>query len=300
MIVEEKNKISYVIPAYNSEATLSETVDSIFDTNFEQGDEVIIVNDFSTDNTSSVADELSKKYFPNIKIIKNSENKGCPASRNVGIREAKNDYIFSLDSDNVLSKNSVLELKNKLLEKKADVATFGEARFFVNDINKITHKWIFKRGWFTLEDLFSGHFNPGPLGNYLFTKKSWEKVGGFSELEKGLHEGWIFTFKQLVFKSKIYINNSFYFHRYGHQSLTVREYKKNNIEEQILKSALYKYMDIFDENDQKYIKENTPQWFKLLNKRPVRIKLLNIGKNGKLHRTLYGIYYSIIKILNNL
>lgn len=299
--MKEKTHITFVIPTYNSETTIEETVNSIFSTNFIEGDEVIIVEDCSTDSTLPVIEKLSKKYSPNIKIIKNSENKGCPASRNVGINEAKNEYIFSFDSDNVLSKNSAQKLKRELIENKADVATFGEAHFFVESPKKITHKWIFKKGWFTLEDLFSGNLSPAPIGNYLFTKKSWEKVGGFSELEKGLHEAWIFTFKQLLENSKIYISDSgFYYHRYGHESLTIREYKKDNVEINILNTTLRDKMNIFEEEDKVYIKENTPTWIHNLNNKPIKLKSRKYGKNGKLKRTFYGIYRSILKKIKNI
>ena len=45
------SKISFIIPAYNCADTLVESIESIFDGNFEDGDEVIIVNDASTDKT---------------------------------------------------------------------------------------------------------------------------------------------------------------------------------------------------------------------------------------------------------
>lgn len=291
--------ISFIIPAYNCQETLEESVDSIFNENFIPGDEVIIVNDCSTDSTSKIITKVCNKYQPNIKSITNEENKGCPASRNIGIKASKNDLILSLDSDNVLLKNSINGLREKLEEMDADIITFGEVLFFPKNTDKITHKWIFKKGWFILADLFAGNFNPGPIGNYMFTKKSWEKVGGFSELGKGLHEAWIFTFKQLLLESKMFIDNKgFYFHRYGHPSLTIREYSKNNVEEQILKSVLSNNMDIFEEEDRKYIEQNTPMWINKLNKKPIKLKLVNVGKNGKLHRTIYGICRSILKKIN--
>lgn len=296
-LTPEKN-ISFVIPAFNSALTIKETVDSVFDTNFTQGDEVIIVEDHSTDNTLSIIQELSRIYSPNIRIIRNQENKGCPVSRNIGIKEAKNEYIFSLDSDNVLSKNSISALKETLISSNADIATFGEIHFFTDMKQKITHKWIYKKEWFTLEDLFSGNLSPAPVGNYMFTKKAWEKVAGFSELEKGLHEAWIFTFKQLIAGSKIFIDNKgFYYHRYGHESLTIREYKKDNVEKSILQSALANNMDIFEESEKEYISINTPQWIHKLNKRPIKLNSAKKGRNGKLHRTLYGIGCSVLKKL---
>ncbi|MEY2701670.1 MAG: hypothetical protein RLY43_303 [Bacteroidota bacterium] len=290
--------ISFVIPAYNCVNTLEETVNSIFLDNFEEGDEIIIVDDASTDETPSLIKKLIETYKPHIKVLENKENKGCPATRNVGIREAQNPYILSLDSDNVLEKNSIKILRDKITETHSDIVTFGEIHFFNKTKEHTTHAWIFKKGLFTLSDLFAGNYNPGPVGNYLFTKEGWNRVNGFSELEKGLHEAWIFTFKQLISGSKIYICESgFYHHRYGHESLTIREYKRELVEKNILTQALKENLDIFDLNTQKYIEENTPQWIHSLNKKPLKIIGSEYGINGKLKRTWYGIYNSLRKKL---
>lgn len=289
--------ISFVIPAYNSQETIRETVDSIFDGNFTIGDEIIIVNDCSSDDTLTVLKDLSKKY--DLKILNNIKNIGCPATRNVGIKEAKNKLIFSLDSDNILSKNSVLDIKKCLLEQKADITSFGSVNFFNKDKSKVTHKWVFKNGWFNLSDIFAGNINPAPLGNYLFTKDSWQKVGGFSELGKGLHEAWIFTFKQLLSGSKFFVSNkNYYYHRYGHESLTIREYK-NNTEKEILRSVIFDKLNMFEPNDAQYIEKNNPFWIHDMNKRPIKLNGKEIGKNGKISRTCLGYINYINKKIKN-
>jgi len=205
---EKDPKISFVIPAYNCADTLEESVESIFNGNFEDGDEVIIVNDASTDNTESVIDKLKSKH-PLIVTINNSENKGCPASRNVGIRATKNSLIFNLDSDNILVHNSIPKLKKYLIEQAAEVAAFGEYHYFIDNTAKITHKWICKPGTMSLADFLSGHINPGPGGNFLYTKKSWDKIGGYWEYGSGLHEAWGFTLKQLANGAKFVVPQDF-------------------------------------------------------------------------------------------
>ena len=57
---DEKNNISFIMPAYNCADTIEESVDSIFNGNFTDGDELIIVNDGSTDNTEKVLDKSFK------------------------------------------------------------------------------------------------------------------------------------------------------------------------------------------------------------------------------------------------
>ena len=83
--MDNNPKISFIIPAYNCADTIVESVESIFKGNFEDGDEVIIVNDASTDKTSQIINSLQKKY-PTIKELSHNINKGSAAAgRNTGI-----------------------------------------------------------------------------------------------------------------------------------------------------------------------------------------------------------------------
>lgn len=283
------NKISFVIPAYNSEDTLFEAVDSIFNGNFEQGDEVIIVNDASTDNTKGIAESIIKKYGSSVRLINNEQNKGCPASRNVGIKESKNDLIFNLDSDNVLYPESINKLKIALIEQNADVSSFQEYHYFKSDDKKITHKWICKDGVMTLSDFFSGLINPGPGGNFLYKKDFWQKIGGYWEYGKGLHEAWGFSLKLLINGAKfIVVPETSYLHRYSHQSLFVRENSRTGESIRVTNKFIEPALGLFDEETQKYIKM-TPNWFDLMGKTPLKLKNEPIGKNGKM------VYTSLIK-----
>jgi glycosyltransferase involved in cell wall biosynthesis len=275
-----KKSISFVIPAYNCFTTIVESVESILNNNFYEGDEIIIVNDCSTDNTSEVLGEIKKEY-PFIIIINNGKNKGCPASRNVGIKVAKNSLIFNLDSDDVLFSGSVKKLRDYMILYNADMAAFGSMYFFKKNIKNITHKWIFKEGIFTLADFLSGPIVPG--GNYLYTKKSWERIGGYWEYGKGLHEFWGFTLKQLACGAKFAIMpNSFYYHRHGTgRSLFIEESKITNgnfLTTKMIKPFLY----LIENEDVKYImsREGRMSWFSNLYKIPIRVKGEKKGRTG--------------------
>ena len=94
--------VSVVIPAYNAEKTLEKAVQSILDQTV-QVETIIIVNDGSKDRTQEIADNLKEKAqsfndSPEIKVI-SIENSGASHARNVGIKEAKTEYIAFLDSD---------------------------------------------------------------------------------------------------------------------------------------------------------------------------------------------------------
>ena len=86
-------KFSVIIPVYNREALIRETLDSVFAQTYDDY-EVIVVDDGSTDDTVSVLEE----YADRITILQ-QENQGPGAARNTGIRQACGEYVAFLDSD---------------------------------------------------------------------------------------------------------------------------------------------------------------------------------------------------------
>ena len=113
-----KHKFSLIIPAYNVEKYIKKCLDSVLNqtyTNYE----IIIINDGSTDNTSKILE--SYKSNKKIKII-NQENKGLSRARNLGVSNAKGDYILFIDSDDFIEKE-LLEILNKTI-KDEDLIRF--------------------------------------------------------------------------------------------------------------------------------------------------------------------------------
>jgi len=272
--------ISFVMPAFNCEDTIDESVNSIMKSNFQQGDELIIVNDGSYDKTGLKIDRLSKKY-KNIQIVRNGENLGCPASRNIGISLANNPLIFNLDADDILEKNSVEKLKTYILDNNADIAAFSENWFFKQNIRNITHKWINPSGIYSLSDFLAGPITPG--GNCLYTKKSWKKVGKYWEYGKGLHEYWGFFLKQLANGSKMVIlENSHYFHRIGKKSLFARENVSKEISNKMASKMISPFLDLVNDSDADYLKSKSGKisWLSNLKTHPIKIKNKPIGKTG--------------------
>lgn len=91
-------KVSIIIPLYNREKFITRAVVSCI--YLPQTGEIIIVDDGSTDNSLNIALELARKY-PNVKVIQHPDKKnhGRSAARNLGIKNAKYEYISFLDSD---------------------------------------------------------------------------------------------------------------------------------------------------------------------------------------------------------
>ena len=96
------NCISYIVPTYNGQNYIRKTIASIHNGNFECGDEVIIIDDHSNDETINIAKELLKDQKID-KLILLEKNIGEGLAKNTAIKKIKNNYFFCLDQDNLLA-----------------------------------------------------------------------------------------------------------------------------------------------------------------------------------------------------
>lgn len=276
----EKCPVSFFIPAYNCEKTLEESVQSIMEGNYSEGDELVIVNDGSTDGTESIIDRLTLRY-PGIRKINHVRNKGGSAARNTAIENTRHENLFCLDSDNLLVPGSISKLREFMLATGADAATFGEVHYFLSNKANVTHKWVYKEET-TLADCLGDYMVPGASGNYLFTKESWRRAGGYPEFAGAL-DTWGFGFRQLATGSKMLsLPGSYYLHRYGHESYWVRENKKGKISLVTLQ-ILIPYLNLLEEADVDYMmsREGRYNWYSNIKNRPIRLKTGVSGGGGK-------------------
>ena len=88
-------RVSTIIPTYNNEATLAKAIDSVLAQHVD-GQEIIVVNDGSTDRTHAIA----AGYEERIRLIE-QPNRGFNRSRNAAIRIARGEYVAFLDADDI-------------------------------------------------------------------------------------------------------------------------------------------------------------------------------------------------------
>ena len=103
--------ISVIIPFFNAEAHLNKCLKSLMEQDISEPFEILLINDCSTDNSLEVIENFN---FPNIKIFALEKNSGPSAARNKGIEKAKGEYLFFLDAD-----DSILKETLNILFKKA-------------------------------------------------------------------------------------------------------------------------------------------------------------------------------------
>lgn len=120
------NKISIIIPIYNSQSTILATLKSLA-TQQKLIHEIIIINDGSTDKSLSIIETYFKKHFIDIKkkIINHSKSIGLSTSYNEGISKSKGNLIITLHSDIFLKKNAI-SLLTAPFTKKDVVASYHQ------------------------------------------------------------------------------------------------------------------------------------------------------------------------------
>ena len=126
-VMQKKLTVSVVIPAYNCESTIRQTIESCFAQTLPCH-EIIVVDDGSTDSTAKVLLEFGNT----IRVI-HQENRGLAAARNLGISRASGDYIAWLDADDLAEpprfeiQSRVLERYRQLILVHSEFTAFGAA-----------------------------------------------------------------------------------------------------------------------------------------------------------------------------
>lgn len=126
-----KIKVSIIIPVYNTEKYIRQTVESIMSQTLKEL-EIIIINDGSTDESMKIVEELA--LHDNRIQTYSQANQGVSVARNKGIAHAQGEYLYFLDSDDLLDADALEMCYYKCEEEELDFVffdahTFGEDGF---------------------------------------------------------------------------------------------------------------------------------------------------------------------------
>ena len=98
-------KVSIVLPTYNGEKFIKESIESVLNQTFEDW-ELIIVDDCSTDGTLEIIKEYLKKDY-RIHLIHNETNRKLPLSLNIGFRKSMGEYLTWTSDDNIYHADAI-------------------------------------------------------------------------------------------------------------------------------------------------------------------------------------------------
>lgn len=127
--------LSIIIPCYNCSSTIIRTLESIPQTS-DIGIEVILIDDYSTDNTIDVIKEfaISNEW---VRLIALDSNHGPANARNVGIEASTGRYLAFIDSDDTVSSDYLKMVRDAVLSSQADLLSIGISRVFGSTVTPI-------------------------------------------------------------------------------------------------------------------------------------------------------------------
>jgi len=128
--------LSIIIPVYNAQDYIVDTVNSVL-YNMPSNVEIIIINDGSTDNSVSLIKKEFSEYIELETILFiDQDNAGVSCARNVGINKSRGEYITFVDADDLLADNYYDVIFPVLTQYTPDIIEFGCTKFVkTEDIN---------------------------------------------------------------------------------------------------------------------------------------------------------------------
>jgi len=214
--MSDKPLVSCIITFLNAEEFVREAIESVLGQTHENL-ELLLVDDGSTDDSTPIALRYAERFPEKVRYLEHAghENRGAAASRNLGMGEAKGEYIALLDSDDVW-------LEHKLEEQVGILALHPEAGMVYGQ-SQYWHSWTRKPEDAHRDQVpklgvqFDTLFEPPtlstlvyPLGpatapcpsDLLLRREAVERVGGFEEAFRGMYQ----LYDDQTFLAKVYLN----------------------------------------------------------------------------------------------
>lgn len=158
--------VSIITPCYNSQDYISETINSVLNQTYTNW-ELIIVDDYSQDNSTSIIKKFQKENSK-ITLIENSNNLGAAYTRNKATEVANGDYIAFLDSDDLWKPNK-LEFQLEFMLKNNTDVSFSSYEL-IDEAGKPLNKMVKSLPELTLEKLLKSNYIGNLTGIYNASK----------------------------------------------------------------------------------------------------------------------------------
>ena len=189
---EKKYSLSVIIPNYNKVQYLNKCIESVINQTLKP-DEIIIVDDCSTDGSQILISGLKEKYDI-IKSIYLDKNAGVSNARNVGLNAASSEYVSFLDSDDYYYADYKLEKEMALIKeydmKGQDIVSYS-AMVIVSEYDNPLYIPVLKKPWYLNGNIFVQFVSRIKTEtiprDYIVKKSVIEEVGAYS-FPKNLYE----------------------------------------------------------------------------------------------------------------
>lgn len=280
-------KYSFIVPVYNTEKYLKKCLDSLVNQTYKDF-EIIVVNDGSTDKSSSIISKYQKKY-KNIIVI-DKENEGLSMARNRGVQKSSGKYIIFVDSDDYVSNKLLEEVDKKIDDSdilRFQIATEDEGYTKINEYHEEGFESMC--GYDAFKYLSSYHFVE-PAWCYVI-RKNYYIENKFS-FKKGVYHEDFGLIPYVIYKARkvksIDFIGYYYIQRNG-SIMNNNDYKKT-VKKAFDMLEQYKTMRLFAKNINR--KNNLDDYFLSYISNSVIVKARELKKDEK------KLYINELKKLN--
>ena len=324
-------KVSIIVPVYNVEEYLRECVDSLLGQTLKNI-EILLIDDGSTDSSGAICDRYASEYS-NVRVI-HKTNGGQGAARNLGLSQTKGEYVYYMDSDDILELNALNVLYCEAEKNNLDVIMFSaecfgdspEINYNPDEYKRTKHLHEVKNG----EELFANLYNVREYYCSIpmrFFNRKYLIENEFVFPEHIIHEDEIFGFFSLIkAKRAKCIPDRFYKRRYRKGSTMTGKRAYNSavgylytwekilvfctdaeskskssylkFARELFKIARKMYYEVFDDIEKKQFNMYRTELRKTLHKKNIK------PEKGELfflvNPFFYGVYRNIINKKNNL
>jgi glycosyltransferase involved in cell wall biosynthesis len=189
-----RKTVSAIIPVFNGQDTIAAAIDSALAQEFGGELEVIVVNDGSTDGTSSVLEA----YRGRVKVL-DQVNGGPAAARNSGVRASHGEYVAFLDADDIWMPGKIAKTLAALDSDSGAAIVYTNASIIAANGERLgtTYTPQAETRAPAMEDLLSGLWNILP-STAVMKRATFDAIGGFCEEFATGHPQWEDSYFMLV------------------------------------------------------------------------------------------------------
>ncbi|WP_156308033.1 glycosyltransferase family 2 protein [Sphingobacterium endophyticum] len=244
--MDKKALVSIIVPVYNAEKTLYICLDSLEEQTYKDL-QIIFVNDSSTDNSLNVLNQFKERTSYQVEIISHERNRGVAAARNTGLDRAQGDYIYFVDADDAIDKNTIAESLKLATSENLDIVGFSWYLTFEKNERKM-HQPSFDSPFDAIEKMMRGTMRWN-LWLFLFKSSIFQNYGIRFIEGKNMGEDLMVAIKLFCNSEKVgYLDRHFYHYGQSNASSLTKTYSDSHIEqvtanvnevEKFLKSSIF-------------------------------------------------------------
>lgn len=213
-------KVSVIIPVYNVEDYVEDCIKSVLNQTL-QNYEIVCIHDAGTDNSWSKVKALALEDN-RIKLLENPENKGLATTRNTGLKKAQGEYVYFLDSDDMIRPDALESLYESSSADDLDIFIFGADFIYETkelEENFRTNPARFKKDYplvMSSQELYKEwikYWDWMPSQPRYFYKRDFLNQYEIQYKDGMLHEDETFAFDALMYANRVRVTNEPYFIR---------------------------------------------------------------------------------------